>query len=223
MKYDRIVENQTFMGSAPAGDKFHDSNALGFGWRPGQKHIKTLIKNCTIDANGSSEGLKLSFCWDVDVEGCTIIGGKEDCVDMVRGGRIAFKDCRFISKDTSQHITAKCGIKDLSFKDCVFENDYKNWWDGACIDLGNWGDYDDVHRPKARRISITNCKMENMNRGLLYRTIYSDKPEVENSDGRGLCVPDAFVKLFWFLQRKGWIGERRRWPEAWLKIYDIEL
>ena len=227
MKYDFQINNQTFGGGGKdhlTRDKFIDSNALGFGWRPGQKMEKGLISGCKIDGNGFAEGLKLSMWYDMVVKDCEIIGGREDCVDIVRGGRLTFERCRFISNgDTKQHMTIKGGVKDILIKDCVFVGNYRNWWDGACIDLGNWTDYDDVPRPFNRNIVVSGCKMENMTTRNLCRVLYSEWPQVSNCDGRVLVVPKLFVKLFFFLQRKGWVGKRRRFPESWLKVYDVEL
>ena len=221
----KVIKNKTFRssGSGEKSDKFNSLSALSFSWRFGQEPYSLLIDSCTIDGSGAAEGLKLSFCNDVTVRNCKIIGGRADCIDIVRGRNISFEDCRFIAKNTKNHITAKGGIKNLSFKNCIFENDFKYFFDGACIDLGNWTDYDDVDRPMNRNIVIENCKMKNIRNKILYRRLYSETPKVINSHGFGLRVPKIFVSLFWLGQRKGWLGKRRRFPEEWLKIYDCEL
>jgi len=225
MSYDFQVFDQKFRPTPVLSEesKFNDTNALGFSWRPGREMRSGLVQNCQIDGSGCSEGLKLSFVYNMDFKNCQIIGGREDCVDIVRGGDISFEGCEFISNNSKQHVTIKGGAKNISFKDCTFQNDYRCWWDGACIDLGNWTDYDEVLRPPVRNVSVDNCKMKNMKRRTLTRRLFSMDPLVENSDGRNVCVPVLFVRAFWFLQRKGWVGKRRRFPEAWLKIYDGEL
>ena len=152
------------------------------------------------------------------------MGGSEDCVDIVRGENITFDNCTFFANsDTKQHITCKGGAKNITFKNCKFVGSFKNWWDGACIDLGNWTDYDDVDRPMVRNINIENCIMQDVGCRILYRRLYSETPVVTNSRGFRFNAPRLFVKLFWWLQRKGAIGPRRRFPEDWLKIYDFEL
>ena len=65
--------------------------------------------------------------------------------------------------------------------------------------------------------------MLNVKRGLLARVLYSERPKIINSPGRVFKVPSLAVVLFWLGQRKGLFGERRRFPEEWLKVYDIEL
>ena len=206
------------------GSKFNDTHALGFGWRPGQPEFSVTIDCCTIDGGGASEGLKLSFCRNVTVKNSQIMGGAEDCVDIVRGENITFENCTFFANpDTKQHITAKGGVKNLTFKNCKFIGSFKNWWDGACIDLGNWTDYDDVNRPRVRNVQIIDCVMQDVSCPILYRRLYAETPVVKNTKGFKFNVPRLFVSAFWFLQRKGWIGKRRRFPEDWLKVYDFEL
>lgn len=221
----RKFKHQKFVVNTPERNKskFNDTNALGFGWRPGDKRFALEIDRCEINGAGGSEGLKLSFCHDVVVKNSTILGGYEDCVDIVRGSNILFRNCKFISQGSAQHITIKGGVKDVRFEGCKFINPFEKWINGACIDLGNWTDYDDVDRPKTRNISIEDCRIQNMKFKALYRRIFSETPIVKNSDGFGIRVPGLFVKIFWHLQRKGKLGPRRRFPESWLKVYDIEL
>lgn len=221
----KVIYGKFFAAKSSESDsKFNDKNALGFSWRPGQPEFSLEIDSCTIDGGGVSEGLKLSFCRNVIVRNSQIIGGSEDCVDIVRGENITFENCTFFANpDTKQHITCKGGAKNITFKNCKFVGSFKNWWDGACIDLGNWTDYDDVDRPMVRNVNIENCIMQDVGARILYRRLYSETPKVSNSRGFRFNVPRIFVKLFWWLQRKGAIGPRRRFPEDWLKIYDFEL
>ena len=201
-----------------------ESAALRFGWRPGQPEFSLTIDSCTIDGGGATEGLKLSFCRNVIVQNSQIFGGSEDCVDIVRGENITFDNCTFFANpDTKQHITCKGGAKNITFKNCKFVGSFKCWWNGACIDLGNWTDYDDVDRPMVRNVHIINCDMLDVACRILYRRLYSEMPVVKNARGFRFNVPRLFVKLFWWLQRKGAIGPRRRFPESWLTIYGFEL
>ncbi len=203
--------------------KFYGKNALGFSWREGQPRFSIEINCCTIDGNGVAEGLKLSCCRDVTVIDSIIIGGYEDCVDIVRGENIKFINCTFISNGkTKQHITCKGGAKNISFVKCKFVGSFRNFWNGACIDLGNWTDYHDIKRPKVSNIKIEDCQMKNVLYPVLYRRLYSESPMVENSFGFKLKIPKIFVSAFWFLQRKGLIGERRRFDSSNLKILDFE-
>jgi len=214
----------TAKDSESSESKFYGKNALGFGWRPGQPEFTLVIDSCTIDGGGAAEGLKLSFCKNVSVRNTQVFGGYEDCVDIVRGENISFENCTFFAGPrTKQHITCKGGAKNITFKNCKFIGSFRNWWDGACIDLGNWTDYDDVDRPMVRNVQIINCDIQNANYRVLYRRLYSETPHVHNSRGFGLNVPRIFVKSFWWLQRKAAIGTRRRFEQDQLKVYDFEL
>jgi len=221
----KVIYGKFFTAKSEENDsKFNDTNALGFGWRPGQSEFSIEIDSCTIDGGGASEGLKLSFCRNVVVRNSQIMGGSEDCVDIVRGENITFDNCTFFANtDTKQHITCKGGAKNITFKNCKFIGSFKNWWDGACIDLGNWTDYDDVDRPKVRNVQIINCTLQDVSCPILYRRLYAETPTVKNTKGFKFKVPNLFVSIFWFLQRKGWVGKRRKFPDNWLKIYDFEL
>lgn len=219
----KIIKNKTFIAAKEeTHSKFTGGNALGLAWRPGEEKYEAEIRNCVIDGRGAGEGLKLSFCSNITVSDCTIYGGYEDCVDIVRGGDIFFNNCVFVSTNTAQHITIKGGAKNIVFTDCEFRNDFKSIFNGACIDLGNWTDYDDILRPKTKDIKIINCKLNNITKKILSRVIYAERPLVEGSDGLILRIPKFIVKLFWLGQRKGWLGKRRRMPTELLKVYPYE-
>lgn len=223
MMFTKEIFNQTFRSHAKGADKFNDTSALGLSWRPGRDPVAYEIRDCLIDGSKGDEGLKLSFCYDVYVADSKIIGGTEDCVDIVRGGNIQFVNCKFISTNTKQHITVKGGAKNISFLNCEFINDYSRWWDGACIDLGNWTDYDDVTRPMVRNVLIKDCKMVDMERNLLARVLHSQVPTATNSDGKIFKVPRVALVVFWLGQRLGYFGKRRRMPKEYLRVYDVEL
>jgi len=222
---NKVYYGKYFVAKKSESDsQFNDSSAFTLGWRPGQPEFSATIDSCTIDGGGASEGLKLSFCKNIKIQNSQIYGGSEDCVDIVRGENIYFYNCTFFANPgTKQHVTVKGGARNITFKNCKFIGSFKNWWNGACIDLGNWTDYDDVDRPKTRDIKIVDCEMQNVTFPLLCRRLYANSPIVQNTQGLGLMIPSWAVSIFWFLQRKGWLGKRRRFPESWLKIYDFEL
>ena len=196
---DIFIKDKTFKGDLKNGI---ESNALGFMWRPGMPKRKIRIENCTIDAGPVSEGLKLSYCHDVIVKDCTIIGGIEDCVDIVRGGFMLFENCRFVSNNTKHHFTIKCQASNITIKDCVFVNDFKTLIDGAFVDLGNWSDYDVVDLPKTKDIYIVDYKFENISwyKKIISRRLYAENPVIRG-DGVILKVPRLLVWLFWKLRR----------------------
>ena len=209
--YSKIVKDSRFTGNPdnsvpdagqPSGKR--DASALGFAWRPGWKEESILIENCVIDANGVAEGLKLSYCHDVTVRKCTIIGGYEDCVDIVRGGRILFENCRFIANNTKHHFTIKCMVNDVTIINSVFVNNFNKIWDGAFVDMGNWGTYNKEDIPKTNNIKIINCSFENVSwwKRILTRRLYAENSIVKNTTGFNLKIPSIFIKLFWNFKRK---------------------
>ena len=221
--YDICVKQQKFIAKKEkAPDKLSDSSALNFAWRPGQEKNSILIEDCYIDGRGASEGLKLSFCSNVYVYNSVIYGGYEDCVDIVRGSNIMFDNCVFSIGDAKYHATIKGGAHTIYFKNCDFIGKYKTWYDGACVDLGNWTDYDDVPRPRVRGVLFENCRILE-GRAVLARVLHANAPKVFDTKGIVLKVPRLFTAMFFFLQRKGWIGKRRRFSEEHLKIYPEEL
>lgn len=203
MSHNINIENQSFVGDPDKYKGARDDNALGFGWRPGWPNQTVSVKNCKIDANGVAEGLKLSYCHDVTVENCEIIGGYEDCVDIVRGGNIVFNNCRFIANNTKHHFTIKCKVNNVIIKNSTFVNDFRSIWDGAFVDLGNWGDYDIRKLPKTKNIQIINCKFENVSwwKRVTTRQIYAEKPIIKNTKGFNFKIPSLFVKIFWAFKR----------------------
>nr|BAR39922.1 hypothetical protein [uncultured Mediterranean phage uvMED] len=194
-----VIDGKTFKGDLKNGA---ESNALGFMWRPGIPKQKIRIENCTIDAGPVAEGLKLSYCHDVIVKNCTIIGGHEDCVDIVRGGYMLFDNCRFVSNNTKHHFTIKCQASNITIKDCVFVNDFNKLIDGAFVDLGNWSDYDVIDLPKTKEIYIVDYKFENVSwyKKIISRRLYADNPVIRG-DGFVLKIPRLLVWLFWKLRR----------------------
>lgn len=199
---DIVVKDKTFIGDPSRFKKGIDGNALGFMWRPGRPKQSILIENCVIDANGVAEGLKLSYCHDVVVKDCKIIGGYEDCVDIVRGSNITFKRCKFISNNTKHHFTIKCMVDEVRIIDCTFVNNFRTIFDGAFVDLGNWADYDVDDLPKTKNIAIINCGFENVPkwRRLIARRLYAETPKVEGQ-GWIFRIPSIFVKAFWAFRR----------------------
>ena len=220
-----ILKNKTFRCEEPADiGRDVDTNALGLFYRPYYtadqiptdhkfdyeevqnnktywgKDIK--IKSCEIDGRGCAEGLKISFGYNIHVENCIIHGGYEDCVDIVRGANISFKNCKFISYNTKHHFTIKGGCKNITIDDCEFINDFSKWYDGAIIDIGNYSNYDQYKRPKVRHVSVKNCRLTNIKFKLLSRILYGNKLNVVNTEGFNFKVPGIITKLFFYFRNK---------------------
>jgi len=200
MKFDHIVKGEVLKGD-PDRFKGQDDNALGFA---NQRRI--LIEDCEIHADGVAEALKFSRCWMVVVTKCRIIGGYEDCIDIVRGGKILiYKNIIRASKKTRSFVTIKGGVHTVVLQENVFQGKVS----GPIIDLGNWTNYDIVKRPKVRNVEIIGNSFQNTKGQSLYRRIHSEKPEcLMNRGDQGDCKKMAWLirKGYWCLRRHGFLG-----------------
>lgn len=192
-------EHQSFVGVPQ--NTTEDIHALGFA-----KEEVIRINDCNIDANGITEGLKFSKSWEVVVNNTHIIGGTEDCVDICRGGQMYFNGCVFEQNIGDQCFTIKGSARDILFENCTFKGSPK----AAFVDLGNYSNYDQVKRPKTRRISFVNCTFEIKwwkfwIAGV--RVLYAEKPSFKNCKGDScIVIPQWFTAIFFWCRNQGWFG-----------------
>lgn len=216
-----LIENQTFV--AKYG---HDESALQVG--PIQRPC--VIRNCIIDGSIGDWGLKSSKSFDLIVEDCIIKNGNDRALDMVRGGNIIFRRCKFIndSKDANGNKTRvrikskwalrkqcdiglKAGIHTVTFEDCEMND----------LLLGDYSIYDQIDRPKVRRIKFVNCK--NPYGGPIFiRGRYCEKNAVilQNTQASVLIWPEIVTKIYWRYNRK--FGDKRPLNEEQRTIMDEE-
>lgn len=109
-----------------------------------------IIEECTIEASVVEEALKFSDCRNVWVRNCTLIGGREDALDVVRGGNLIFENITFVSRG-ARAVTIKGGVDNVWFVGCDFSGSATS---GAFIELGDWSDYDKEPQPPTRNIFI---------------------------------------------------------------------
>lgn len=99
----------------------------------------TLISDRVIappDWTQTSDTLKFSNCTNITVDGCTIEGGKEDCIDAVRGSNYTFNNTVLAPRKNGITIKGSVDgytIRDVSFissgSDCDMEfGQYDNYW-----------------------------------------------------------------------------------------------
>lgn len=219
MQFDHIIEDKVLKGDIHRHPK-KDDHALGFA---NQRRI--LIRNCVIQAKGVSEALKLSRCWMVYVVGCEIYGGKEDCVDIVRGGKIfLYKNIlhsRSLGPKTKSFFTIKGGAHTVVIKNNTFIGEVS----GPIIDLGNWTNYDIVKRPKVRHIFIEDNLFKDTKKQPLYRRIHSEYPECNNNTGdqsHGKVMRWPIRAVFWWLRRRGFLGGKVKVDAANLVVSEEE-
>ena len=197
--YHTVIEGKTFKGSFSRFSGLRDDNAFGVG----RNRESILIQSCFIDANGVAEGLKLSHSNNVTIRNTTVVGGYEDCVDIVEGSNIIFERCVFIADNTKHHFTIKSNSKNIKIIDCTFMESFKWVFDGALVDMGNWSDYDVKELPKTKGVSIINCKLVDIPwwKRILTRRLYAENAIIKNTNGFNLKVPNFIVKCFWRLRR----------------------
>jgi hypothetical protein len=146
----------------------------------------TLTEN--LDGSSHSETLKFSCCKDVTVEGNNhkVIGGKEDCLDIVRGCNYTFKNIDFIANG-EQGATIKCAVSNVVFENVYFRGTTKN----HLVTLGQYSDYNLEKQPPTQQIIFRNCKFDNPKKAI--RLWYAKDVVLENTDAKITKTPSIIV------------------------------
>jgi hypothetical protein len=141
-----------------------------------------------------ADTLKLSHASNIRVNGCTIVGGYEDCVDLNRECKsIIFSECRF-QPQGGQAFTIKGGTDDVLIGDCVFETRGKS----TDIELGAWSDQSSK---KTTRITIQNCVATDGG-PVRVRVWYADKPLVISGNVKVTIIPGFIVTIYRWLRKR---------------------
>lgn len=216
-----LIENQTFVAK-----KGNDEYALVIG----TQESPAIVRNCTIDGAIGDWGFKGPKAFDLIVEDCIVKNGLERSLDMVRGWNIIFRRCKFINDYKDENgkkarvrikskwalrkqcdIGLKAGIHTVTFEDCEMND----------LLLGDYSIYDQIDRPKVRRIKLVNCK--NPYGGPIFiRGRYCEKNAViaENTATSILIWPEIITKIYWLYNRK--FGDKRPLNEEQRTIMEQE-
>jgi len=129
-----------------AADKNYESHAGENG---------TVISHRIIPDNGNnsleySDILKFSNCTNCTVDNCTIHGGKEDCIDAVRGSRYVIRNSTLLPYHNG--ITLKGSIDGALLENLVFDGNGKD----CDIDIGQFDNYWWIGRAPTRNVIINN-------------------------------------------------------------------
>lgn len=94
-------------------------------------------------------------------------------------------------------------MHNIRIEDCTFHGDFKSLWDGAFVDMGNWGTYNREDLPRTGDISISRCKFVGVTwwKRILSRRLFAENPIVCDTAGYNLYVPRFIVSLFWLYKR----------------------
>lgn len=186
--------------------------------------LPVVLNDCTIDGATFRWGSKQSLLFDVTFNRCTFKNGTKRAFDMVRGGNVVFNNCKWVNDGTRKRVTSPyfslseqcdCGIKggvgDILFNRCSIND----------VLLGDYTIYDQIPRPKTRRVTFNRCT--NPNGGpVIVRGRYFDAKSITKiqTNVNAWTWPTLFTKLYWLYNKK--FGDTRK-PDGWNKILPQEL
>jgi hypothetical protein len=128
-----------------------------------------------IDGQGYDDALKFSNCSGVLIEGIEILGGREDCIDINRGGLIAMRNVTLNPKG-KYGVTIKGGAEVVTMKSVVFCSHGSE----VDIDLGNWSDQSGE---RTRGVTLENV-FSSDGRPVVVRVLHADRPLVRGGNVR---------------------------------------
>lgn len=166
-----------------AADKNYESHAGENG---------TVIENRVfpdtgINALDYSDILKFSNSTNCVVEGCTIHGGKEDCIDAVRGSNYKIFNTTLIPFHNG--ITLKGSIDGVLLDNVLFDGHGKD----CDIDIGQFDNYWWIGRAPTRNVTLNNVKSTD-GKPVIVRLWDAATPIITNSNVKIIKVP----KLLWW-------------------------
>lgn len=153
----------------------------------------------TIDGTGRREALKGSQLEHNIIARCRLIGGYEDCLDIVRGYKVNIEDCQMIAGDrTRTHITLKGGMHTVTLRRITFFGRTRWPWD---VSLGDWTGYDMVKRPPMGNVALDSLR-HNDGRPVRVLCRYTEKPQVLGGTVRLIRFPRWFIRAEWRVRQQ---------------------
>ena len=158
-----------------------------------KSHVQ--LKDVVIDAweNPSNPAewddvMKFSQCENVQVTGVTVNGGKEDCIDAVRGSGYSFTNMTL--NPLNNGITLKGSIDGWNLKDILFTRKGKAY----TIEIGQYDNYWTPWTKPTRNGTVDNVSIED-NSTVVVRVWDGEIPKVINCKNlKVLKIP----KIIWF-------------------------
>ena len=151
------------------------------------------------DTEDTVKGSNIQTCV---IAGCTIAGGTEDCLDIVRGRDIAVSKTVFINPG-KQFITLKGGVQNFLLSANSFFGRAKGWWDFDIV-LGGHQIYGWETGPVQGGV-IEHCAafdQWNQPRKLRVLCLHADKPDFRETPHFCLNVPSFIARFIFWLNRK---------------------
>ena len=166
-----------------AADKNYESHAGEIG---------TVIADRTfpeigLSALDYSDILKFSNCTDIVVDGCTIQGGKEDCIDAVRGSNYTIRNTTLLPRHNG--ITLKGSIDGALIENIEFDGHGAD----CDIDIGQFDNYWWIGRQPTRNVVIRNVCCANGS-PVKVRLWDAANPVIEKSNVQIIRIP----KIIWW-------------------------
>lgn len=146
--------------------------------------------------------MKFSNCTDVTVTGVFVLGGKEDCIDVVRGSNYLFTNLTLLPLVNG--ITIKGGVYNAVLKDINFENVGKDY----SIELGQFDNYWNPGRESTRWVKIENVRSAN-GKKIKVRVWDATTPIVINSPDVVVKKIPKFIWYPYFLFRRWQINRKK--------------
>ena len=134
-----------------------------------------------------SDILKFSNCTDIVVDGCTIQGGKEDCIDAVRGSNYTIRNTTLLPRHNG--ITLKGSIDGALIENIEFDGHGAD----CDIDIGQFDNYWWIGRQPTRNVVIRNVYCANGS-PVKVRLWDAANPVIEKSNVQIIRIP----KIIWW-------------------------
>ena len=194
-----LIENETFEGAVLTEEerRHHKRNNIdGNAYGLLDAHYRHY-RRCTFLANDVAEGFKLSHCSNIILEECNIIGGYEDCLDVVNSHDIAVIRPRLYIRGWYA-ATIKGYSNRINIDSALI---YGTPNHGAIFDLGNHTIYYHQGHPYTRYIRIANTRQIEGSARCLVRSWRSRSIELHNNEGswsKECCSMPWIVWWPWF-------------------------
>ena len=140
-----------------------------------------------LNALDYSDILKFSNCTDIVVDGCTIQGGKEDCIDAVRGSNYTIRNTTLLPRHNG--ITLKGSIDGALIENIEFDGHGAD----CDIDIGQFDNYWWIGRQPTRNVVIRNVYCANGS-PVKVRLWDAANPVIEKSNVQIIRIP----KIIWW-------------------------
>ncbi len=145
--------------------------------------------------------MKFSNCTNVTVSGVLVMGGKEDCIDAVRGSNYFFTDLSLVPLWNG--VTIKGSIENATFKNISFETTGKDY----CIELGQFDNYWTPGRLPTRGVKLENVHSVSGAK-VTVRVWDAEMPTVINSPSVVVKKIPKFIWYPYFLFRRWQIKKK---------------